>query len=171
MAAYTITYNANGGTGAPASQTTGDDGKLMISSTLPTRAGYTFVIWNDNQDGSGRKRYPDTTYTFSSDKTLYAIWAPNKSFLNYNSNGGQGAPDAELNIAYGSVIRISDTIPTKTGYTFLGWSNTVERANAGLVDYLPGSLYLNDALTPTKTIYAAWLDDSWEKVETYMRTT
>lgn len=42
---YTITYNANGGSGAPGSQTKWHGTTLKLSSTKPTRTGYTFQGW------------------------------------------------------------------------------------------------------------------------------
>ena len=66
---YTITYNANGGTGTMETTT------AVVANTF-TREGYTFVKWNTETDGSG------TDYAVSatpnSDITLYAIWVKNK---------------------------------------------------------------------------------------------
>lgn len=42
---YTFTYDANGGTGAPAAQTVNFGGTLHISATVPVREGYTFLGW------------------------------------------------------------------------------------------------------------------------------
>jgi uncharacterized repeat protein (TIGR02543 family) len=50
---YTVIYNANGGTGAPAAQTKTHGVDLTLSSTKPTRDGYDFVSWNTKSDGSG----------------------------------------------------------------------------------------------------------------------
>ena len=44
-ATYTIKYNANGGSGAPSSQTKTYGTNLTLSSTKPTRGGYTFKGW------------------------------------------------------------------------------------------------------------------------------
>ena len=42
-ATYTVTYDANGGTDAPVNQTKTEGVSLSISTTVPTREGYTFV--------------------------------------------------------------------------------------------------------------------------------
>lgn len=42
---YTITYNANGGTGAPSTQSFKFDSGEKLSTTVPTRKGYTFAGW------------------------------------------------------------------------------------------------------------------------------
>lgn len=44
---YTISYNANGGSGAPGSQTKTHGTDLTLSSTKPTRNGYNFSKWNN----------------------------------------------------------------------------------------------------------------------------
>ena len=42
---HTISYNANGGYGAPSSQTVREDTNVQISTTIPSRPGYTFANW------------------------------------------------------------------------------------------------------------------------------
>ena len=70
---YTVSYNANGGTGAPASQTKTYGVNLTLSSTTPTRAGYTFKGWATSSTGA--VAYPaGGTYTANSAITLYAVW-------------------------------------------------------------------------------------------------
>lgn len=71
---YTVTYNANGGSGAPSVQTTNPGVDLELSSTIPTRSGYTFDGWNSDQNGNGDSYEPGATYEFTSDVTLYAQW-------------------------------------------------------------------------------------------------
>ena len=75
----TITYNANGGTGAPSpTQASGAASEfaqsITLSSTKPTKSGQSFAGWNTKQDGSGSWYQPGSTITTASDTTLYAIW-------------------------------------------------------------------------------------------------
>ena len=81
-----MSYNANGGTGAPASQTKWKDQALTLSSTKPTRTGYTFSKWNTKSDGSGTSYSSGASYTVNSAVTLYAIWTENALTVNYYSN-------------------------------------------------------------------------------------
>lgn len=83
---YTVSYNANGGSGAPSSQTKWKDQALTLSSTKPTRTGYTFSKWNTKSDGSGTSYSSGGSYTANSAATLYAIWTENKLTINYYSN-------------------------------------------------------------------------------------
>ena len=70
---YTVSYNANGGTGAPAAQTKTYGVNLTLSSAKPTRAGYTFKGWATSSTGA--VAYPSGgTYTANSAITLYAVW-------------------------------------------------------------------------------------------------
>lgn len=74
LASYTVSYNANGGTGAPANQTKYHGQTLTLSSTVPTYSGYSFSGWNTNQDGSGTAYSPGGSYTANAGTTLYAQW-------------------------------------------------------------------------------------------------
>ena len=85
-ATYTISYNANGGSGAPSSQTKTYGTSLTLSSTKPTRTGFTFSKWNTKSDGSGTSYSSGANYTANSGTTLYAIWTENKLTVNFYSN-------------------------------------------------------------------------------------
>ncbi len=74
---YTVTYNANGGTGAPASQTKEQGVPLTLSSTVPTRTGYTFLGWGTSTGDTSVNYAPGATYSDDADITLYAIWQCN----------------------------------------------------------------------------------------------
>lgn len=70
---YTVSYNANGGTGAPASQTKTYGVDLTLSSTIPTRAGYAFKGWATSSTGAVAYQ-AGGTYSANSAVTLYAVW-------------------------------------------------------------------------------------------------
>lgn len=94
---YTVSYNANGGSGAPSSQTKWKDQTLTLSSTKPTRTGYTFSKWNTKSDGSGTSYSSGGSYTTNSAATLYAIWTENALTVNYYSNYATEAFSDALN--------------------------------------------------------------------------
>ena len=116
----TVNYNANGGSGAPASQDKYNTVDLTLSSTKPTRTGYTFVSWNTSSDGSGTSYQPGSKYTANESATLYAIWKANTYSISYNLNGGSKGSSAPTSGTYGSTVTVSN--PSRTGYTFAGWS-------------------------------------------------
>lgn len=70
---YTVSYNANGGSGAPASQTKTYGVNLTLSSTVPTRAGYAFKGWATSSTGAVAYQ-AGGTYSANSAVTLYAVW-------------------------------------------------------------------------------------------------
>lgn len=71
---YTVTYNANGGSGAPASQTKTENVDLQLSSSKPTRSGYTFEGWGTSSNSTTISYAAGATYKNNAGITLYAIW-------------------------------------------------------------------------------------------------
>lgn len=71
---HTVRYDANGGTGAPASQS-GADGRITLSAQIPTRSGYVFLGWARTADATEAAFGPGTVCTISGTVTLYAVWA------------------------------------------------------------------------------------------------
>jgi uncharacterized repeat protein (TIGR02543 family) len=96
-ATYKITYNANGGSGAPSAQTKTYGTATTLSSTKPTRTGYTFKCWNTKSDGSGTNYNAGASYSSNSAVTLYAIWTEHYLTMSYYSNGATWAFDGALN--------------------------------------------------------------------------
>lgn len=86
---YTISYNANGGSGAPSSQTKAQGVNLKLSSVKPSRSNYTFQGWATSSSGSV-KYQPQGTYSVDADVTLYAIWKKNSTSGGGGSGGGGG---------------------------------------------------------------------------------
>ena len=85
-AVYTISYNANGGSDAPSSQTKDGGIDLTLSSTVPTRLGYSFVGWNTNADGSGTSYASGATFTGNANATLYAQWTPDPTHFSQDGD-------------------------------------------------------------------------------------
>lgn len=71
---YTVTYNANGGTGAPANQTKMHDVALTLSSTKPTRTNFTFKGWSAAASSTEATYAAGASYTANAAITLYAVW-------------------------------------------------------------------------------------------------
>lgn len=135
-----VSYNANGGSGAPAAQTKQYGVNLTLSSTVPTKkytvsynanggsisptskiVSCTFRNWNTAQNGSGTTYAPGSSYTANSGATLYAQWG---------------------NPTYGTL-----PTPARTGYTFDGWYTS---ASGGT------KITSSSTITANTTIYAHW---------------
>ena len=149
---YTVSYNANGGSGAPSSQTKWHGTNLTLSSTVPTKSGYTFLGWSTSSTATSATYSAGASYTANAAATLYAIWRKTIS-LTYSANGGTGGPGTVSANVYNSTttytFTISSTAPTKSGYTFMGWST----ANDTSVEKTAGNTY---ALSANATLYAVW---------------
>lgn len=150
---YTVKYNANGGSGAPSSQTKWKNQTLTLSSTKPTRSGYTFVGWGTSASDTSKDYSAGGSYTSNASTTLYAIWSKTIT-LSYNANGGSGAPANQSATIYNATTQkaftISGTIPTRSGYDFLGWSTSSTATSAS---YSAGN---NITLSSNSTLYAVW---------------
>lgn len=145
---YTISYNANGGSGAPSAQTKYQNEAIVLSSTKPTRTGYTFQGWGTSSTDTTADYQPGASYTGNATTTLYAVWKANTYTVRYNANGGTGAPGNQTK-THGTTLTLSSTRPTRTDYTFLGWATSAN----GAVVYQPGGSYTANAAI---TMYAKW---------------
>lgn len=145
---YTVKYNANGGSGAPGNQTKWHGTALTLSSTKPTRTGYSFQGWATSS-GGGVAYAAGASYTANASVTLYAVWKANTYTVTFNANGGSGAPGAQTK-TYGVNLTLSSTKPTRTNYNFVGWGTS---AGATSVAYNPGGTYSSNA---NITLYAIW---------------
>lgn len=144
-----VRYLANGGTGAPSTQTKYYGKPLTISSTIPSRVGYKFLGWTDT-DVAVVTYAPGSTYTRNAALTLAAVWQSTDIKITYNANGGTGAPPSQT-VKNGESFTISKTVPTRSGYNFLGWSKS---SSASYPLIAPGSTY--SGATADLTFYAAW---------------
>ena len=148
---YTITYNANGGSGAPASHSYFYGNNTTLSNTRPTRAGYTFLGWSLNSDATSPSYSPGQAWsgTNASNYTLYAVWQLNTYTITYNANGGDNAPSQQTK-THGQTLTLSSQIPTRPNYNFVGWSTNSSASGA---EYQPGGAYYDNS---NATLYAVW---------------
>lgn len=144
---YTVSYNAQGGTGAPAAQTKYKGVNLTLSSTVPTKDGYVFQGWATSAGGAVAYQ-PGGTYSTDAAVTLYAVWTTGTYTISYDANGGTGAPDSQTK-TFGVDLTLSSTVPTKTSYTFIGWGEST----TGGATYAAGGTYTKNE---SKTLYALW---------------
>ena len=149
---YTVSYNANGGSGAPSSQTKWKDQTLTLSSTKPTRTGYSFQGWAlTKADADNNKWYYQAGGSCGKNEnlTLYAVWKANTYTIKYDANGGKNAP-ANQTKTYGKTLTITSSIPTRESYNFLGWATS---ASATTPTYKSGASYTANS---SITLYAVW---------------
>jgi hypothetical protein len=147
---YTITFDANGGSGAPSAQTKTAGTDLTLSTTKPTLSGYTFLDWSTSSSATASQYVSGDKYTAEADVTFYAVWTNKTTYtVTYNANSGSNAPAAQLKVQ-GTTLVLSTGIPTRTYYRFLGWATT---STATTAVYQPGGSFTIDTIT---TLYAVW---------------
>ena len=137
---YTATFDANGGSTANPSTITKESGQQL--GTLPTtsRDGYDFNGWFTAKTGGTQI---SSTTTISSNVTYYAQWTIKTYTVSYNAKNGTGAPASQTK-THGVDLTLSSTVPTRTNYTFKGWSTS---SWATTVNYNPGDKYTANAST------------------------
>ena len=150
---YTVSYNANGGSGAPGNQTKWYGETLTLSSTVPTRSGWTFVGWNTSSSATTATYQPGGSYTGNAALTLYAIWKKTIT-VTYNANGGSSAPATQSVTIYNSAssgnITLTTSKPSRTNFAFVSWNANSSGTGS---TYNGGTSYSFSANT---TLYAVW---------------
>lgn len=133
---FELKFDANGGENAPATLTAGnndqyrDTNSFKIPNQLPTRDGYTFLGWAENEEGSGHlyqvgeycqvKAVGDPGTGGFGSKTLYAVWEEvNPITVHVQDNvGGTASASVEF-AAEGETVPLTAT--PQTGYHFKEW--------------------------------------------------
>lgn len=124
---YTLTYNANGGSGGPSSVS--DITSTTISSAVPTRSGYEFLGWSTSSSATSASYVAGNSITLNSNITLYAVWRKLYT-ITYNANGGSGAPSSQTK-THGAGLTLSTTKPTKANASANDYTVTLD-ANGGV---------------------------------------
>ena len=107
---YTITFNTAGGSAIdPITQ---DYGTTINAPAAPTKTGYTFTGWDT--------AIPATMPAHN--MTITAQWTVNQYTITFDTDGGSEV--APITQDYGTTIN-APAAPTKTGYTFTGWSPAI----------------------------------------------
>lgn len=122
---YTLVYDANGGTGAPAAQTMTYDTAGALSATVPARTGYLFGGWSIGgvTYNAGQTLTASQVSSFSSAQSATvvatAVWTPISYQVAYDLDGGYGAVSGQ-SVTYGTNFTLP-AAPVKEGYLFAGW--------------------------------------------------
>jgi uncharacterized repeat protein (TIGR02543 family) len=128
VTSYAVSYNGNTSTGGTApvdsnSYTNGQTATVLGNTGSLVKTGYTFAGWNTAANGSGTSYTAGQTLAMgSANVTLYAQWTINSYTITFNSAGGSAVSAITQN--YGTSVT-APAAPTRTGYTFTGWSPAV----------------------------------------------
>ena len=146
---YTVTFDANGGTGAPGSMAAKHGTTVTIPSAKPTKEGHSFLGWAETASATEAKYAAGGTATVTANLALYAVWAAHTYSVTFNANGGEGGPTKEIK-TYGVPLTLPIYAPVRSGYDFKGWALT---ADAKKEQYAAGGIY---TANQAADMYAVW---------------
>ena len=154
---YTVTFNANGGTGnAMSAQTFTIDETKTLSACTYTRTGYTFDGWATTQNGDVAYTNGQSVSNLTSageTLTLYAHWTPNTYTVNLDRQEGSGGTES-VTATYDAAMP-SATMPTRDGYTFGGYFTGTNGEGTKYYN-ANGSSALTWDMESGATLYAKW---------------
>ena len=135
---YTIKFDDNGGSDAPADIQAQYDETVYIPRSTPSRDGYKFLGWSLTSGSIAAAYQPgDKVKGLVADEgrvvTLYAVWAANSYTIAFDANGGSDAP-ADIQAQYDKTVYIPRSTPSRYGYNFLGWARWLQFPRLGEVE-------------------------------------
>ena len=144
---YTVAFDGNDGTPSVGSMTTTK--QKLTSLPDASRSKHSFNGWYTEKSG-GTKITTDTV--FSANTTVYAHWTHtgdnnppvNYYTLRFETGGGSAIPGVRE--TYNTYIGLTKYVPTRHGYTFVGWYSEQSLVNKVSDIYLTGD----------RTVYAGW---------------
>ena len=162
---FAVRYVLNGGTAAVGSSTvdaeclqadnTCLDAQIITSNAAPSRAGYQFAGWVDQ---NGTTVPTADSFTVSSSRYLiYANWTPINYSITYQANGGSTV-ESSFTKRLGETFTVGSAL-TRSGYDFTFWSDGSSTIGAGATYYIssPGAVVLTAQWSPkTYTIAYDW---------------
>ena len=153
---FTISYNANGGSGTtPATQTVNAGTSITVAGQGNlTYSGRIFGGWNTQANGSGSSYAAGSSMKVNANTTLYAQWIVDSGIsytVTYDANGGSGTAPAAQTVNAGVSITVAEQSGlTYAGRSFNGWNT---QANGSGTSYAAGS---SMTVNVSVTLYAQW---------------
>jgi|AGTN01.1.fsa_nt_gi Listeria/Bacterioides repeat/Listeria/Bacterioides repeat len=155
---YTLTYVTDiGGTESETAAVVFGSGYTL---EVPSADGYAFAGWYYGSvrltDGDGNSL---AQWNYADNAEVTAKWTPDMQTLFFDANdndlaGSATGSMAAMNIPFSSYAALRSNAFAVSGYTWLGWARTEERADEGYVDFGDGANYI--MLTEGAVLYAVW---------------
>jgi uncharacterized protein (TIGR02145 family)/uncharacterized repeat protein (TIGR02543 family) len=150
---YTVTYNANGGTGTAPSDTShyeAGDSAIVLDGSGLTKTNYAFKYWTTAANGSGKTYSTGSKVGITnSNVTLYAQWVRTYT-ITFDDQGAttKGSPST-MTVDSGSTVGSLPTSPSKTSYVFNNWYTGTKGTGTQFTQ--------NTTVTSDATVYAYWV--------------
>ena len=156
---YSVTYNANGGTGSVTdTEKYAKGAEATVMSNSFTNDGKVFLSWNTKANGTGTTYYPNSTVKITGDVTLYAIWGDKASTVTvtYHSNFGTDQECTTEAMPNNKQIKVADYsalgLPNRDGYSFTGWNTEADGTGTA---FAAGASARVDNIS-SNDLYAQW---------------
>jgi len=120
---YIVSYNLNGGIGSIPNTIKLKDVNTNITSTIPTKEGYTFQGWGSSTTDTTVDYLSNASYTANANKTLYAIWKKTIT-ITFVANGATISKESVTCDMYNADTSCKVTFPTitRSGFTITGFN-------------------------------------------------
>ena len=160
---YTVTFNTNGGSAVDA--VTVINGKTVVKPNDPAKDGNVFLGWYSDAELT-KAFFFGTTPVFG-DVTVYAKWAPtvagqDEYVIDFDLCYDATAPVAISTVGGKLVFNSDYTVPTREGYTFVGWFIS-EYEDGSKLTYAATE---NTEINANTTLFAVWSDNDATKLQT-----
>ncbi|OHD82514.1 MAG: hypothetical protein A3J97_11695 [Spirochaetes bacterium RIFOXYC1_FULL_54_7] len=149
---FTVTFNANGGTGTMASQVFTEGEPEQLASNLFQKTGSEFLYWALVASSTTKAYDNGATIILNGNLVLYAVWqdlSAEQYTVTFNKNDGSGTTSTQL-IDNGVSTALTANTFTRTGYSFLGWTTV---PSSSTVVYTNGATVTR---TSNLALYAVW---------------
>lgn len=124
-------------------------GEDLILDIVPEREGYDFLGWSETENSQTVRYSLNSVFTENESTVLYAVWEYKTYTVEYSIPETGETIEGQVKL-YGKALQLSDVIPKRSGYTFVGWSTKQE---AVISEFSPGELYDIDE---SVVLYAVW---------------
>lgn len=178
---YTITYDANGGSGAPEEQFKTEGVDLKLRTEKPTRSGYRFLGWSTSSTATKAAYQAGGTYCKDASDILYAVWYKYKTqtitasskkvtygskafYLNAKTSGNG-------KLSYTSSNKMVATVSAAGKITVKGYGKTtIKITAAATTTYKKGTKSITITVVPKKGVLLTVSSPSAKKISVKWKT-
>lgn len=158
---YTVSFNANGGTGSIADQSFTYDVSGSLTANSFARGSDTFLGWSTSSTAetatyTNGQSVSNLSTIANGKVTLYAVWRANTYEVRFDANGGIGNMLPQT-IGRSDAAPLNTNAYTRIGYSFTGWNTSINGSGFSYADghqvtNLPGDT------ANSITLYAQWTE-------------
>ncbi len=158
---YTVTFNANGGSGTMQNQTfTYDGAQNLTANAFTDPSGKFFAGWATTNNAtsaeySDKQSVKNLANTQGAVVTLYAVWSSVPTYIvTFDANDGSNTTTTQT-FTQGETKVLTKNAFTRTGYSFASWNTKADGKGTSFTD---GASYTASA---NITLYAQWTANTY----------